>query len=487
MVSVYLSSTYSDLKTHRSSVIGALRRMKHHVICMEDYGAADNRPLDKCLGDVTASDIYVGLFAWRYGFMPTHDNPGGRSITELEYRRALELKKTCLIFLLDSNQAWPPALMDQGKDRARLDALRDELSKRHLVGFFCTESDLTTHVATALHNALADGGGRVKAKEEPTAPPQTVTNPPLNVNLAGLQRAFPGHAEAVECVAVSLDGRKGVSGGWDKNIRIWDLEGGRLVVRLEGHGGTLTHPGVVHQALFAENDRQIVSCGYDGLIRVWDIASGRQLRELAGHEGSVNAMALAADGRTLVSGGSDGSVRVWDLVGYRSVRKLTGHRGAVRSVAISDDGRTALSGGNDGELRLWDVGAGREIPRFRKRGNTLLSVDLAPDSSLALSADIDGNIRSWDVESGLEIRRFGGHAQSVRAAILSRDLRMVLSGGNDGTMRLWDASSGEEIARYDDHRCAVMAVAMSREATIALSGAADHLVRLWRLPRLEER
>jgi WD40 repeat protein len=484
MVSVYLSSTYSDLKSYRSSVIGALRRMNHHVVCMEDYGAADNRPLDKCLADVAASDIYVGLFAWRYGFVPTHDNPGGRSITELEYRRALDLKKPCLIFLLDSHQAWPPVLMDQGNDRARLDALREDLSKRHLVGFFFTESDLTTHVATALHNTLA--GGPEKADEKTPAPP-TVTHTPLRVNLAGLQRAFPGHAEAIECVAVSHDGRRGVSGGWDKNIRVWDLEGGRLVIRLDGHGGTLTHPGIVHQALFGEGDRLIVSCGYDGMIRVWDIASGRQLRELAGHEGSVNAMALAADGRTLLSGGSDGSVRVWDLVSYRPVRKLTGHRGAVRSVAIADDGRTALSGGNDGELRLWDVAAGRDIPRFRKRGNALLSVDLAPDASLALSADIDGNIFSWDVESGLEVRRFAGHTQSVRAAILSRDLRVVLSAGNDGTMRVWNASSGEEITRYDDHPCAVTAVAMSRDGTIALSGAADHLVRLWRLPQLEER
>lgn len=48
----------------------------------------DNRPLHKCLADVAASDIYVGLIGWRYGYQPDQDNPEHRSITELEYRQA---------------------------------------------------------------------------------------------------------------------------------------------------------------------------------------------------------------------------------------------------------------------------------------------------------------------------------------------------------------------------------------------------------------
>jgi hypothetical protein len=57
---------------------------------MEAYTAVDDRPLDLCLRDVANSDIYVGLYAWRYGYEPPadHGNPHGKSITELEYRHA---------------------------------------------------------------------------------------------------------------------------------------------------------------------------------------------------------------------------------------------------------------------------------------------------------------------------------------------------------------------------------------------------------------
>src|SRR3954453_7566538 len=85
---IYISSTFEDLKEHRRRVYGQLRALRHDVIAMEDYVAADERPLDKCLRDVRESDIYVGLFAWRYGFVPRVRNPKWKSVTELEYLEA---------------------------------------------------------------------------------------------------------------------------------------------------------------------------------------------------------------------------------------------------------------------------------------------------------------------------------------------------------------------------------------------------------------
>ena len=82
---VYLSSTYEDLRAYREAVSAALRKSGLDVAQMEDYTAADERPLDLCLRDVGQSEIYVGLFAWRYGYVPPADkgNPERRSITEL--------------------------------------------------------------------------------------------------------------------------------------------------------------------------------------------------------------------------------------------------------------------------------------------------------------------------------------------------------------------------------------------------------------------
>jgi WD40 repeat protein len=334
MVSVYVSSTYRDLGDYRRAVIAALRDEKHDVLCMEDYGATDARPIDKCLRDVDQCDVYVGIFAWLYGHMPDADNPAGRSITELEYRRAKQSQKTCLIFLLQEDQPWPPPFMENGTGGARLKALRDELRAQHVVSFFRREADLANHVVSSLRNHLVEFGKKAGAKAT-RADEADATTPARLVLPPGLQRALTGHAEAVECVALSPDARKAASGSWDKKICIWELDTGRLLCKLEGHTGTLSHPGIVYKVPFASDGASVFSCGRDGTIRIWDVGTARQLRKLEGHPGGVESLALSRDGRVLVTGGTDRAVRVWDLHTFRPIHTFTGHRGPVRGVAVS--------------------------------------------------------------------------------------------------------------------------------------------------------
>lgn len=147
---IYLSSTYSDLRAEREAVYRALHRLRsHHVRAMEDYVAADARPLDACLEDVRGCDIYVGLFGWRYGYIP----PGAeRSITELEFREARAHGKTCLIFLRDESTR--PADL-AGADAERALTLRQELGRDFLVSFFVSPEDLAAKATAAVANQMA--------------------------------------------------------------------------------------------------------------------------------------------------------------------------------------------------------------------------------------------------------------------------------------------------------------------------------------------
>ena len=69
----------------------------------------------------------------------------------------------------------------------------------------------------------------------------------------------------------------------------------------------------MHAVAVSADGRRAVSGGYDGTVRVWDLGSGTPLHTLTGHQGRVRAVAVSADGRRAVSGGEDRTVRVWDL------------------------------------------------------------------------------------------------------------------------------------------------------------------------------
>jgi len=177
---IYLSSTFQDLELFRSAAGRQLRRMNKQVVGMEDYVAADVRPLDRCREDVDRCDVYVGLFAFRYGFVPEHDNPGRSSITELEYRHAVEKKKPCLIFLLSDDAPWSRNFMDDvtgdGDAGKRIRTLRDELSKDRLVSIFRSQEELIASISAAINrleakqsNSAIAGEPRVSLSDLPVS------------------------------------------------------------------------------------------------------------------------------------------------------------------------------------------------------------------------------------------------------------------------------------------------------------------------------
>ena len=149
MSKIYLSSTFEDLKLHREAVYRALRQLRHDVVSMEDYVASSERPLERCLADVAACDAYVGVFAWRRGYVP----PGHeRGITELELEEAERHDTPRLIFLLADDAPWPENLRDV--DPAPVLALRSALRTRYTVQFFSNRDELARQVATAVANLL---------------------------------------------------------------------------------------------------------------------------------------------------------------------------------------------------------------------------------------------------------------------------------------------------------------------------------------------
>jgi formylglycine-generating enzyme required for sulfatase activity/energy-coupling factor transporter ATP-binding protein EcfA2 len=161
MAKIYISSTFEDLKEYRKAVYDTLRQWRHDAIAMEDYVATDERPIVKCLKDVSESDIYIGIFAWRYGFIPSGEK---KSITELEYDGARKTKKPCFIFILDEDALWLPKLMD--KDLSKIENLRQKLQNEQTVSFFNSVDDLRAKLPASLKRILSSDPTEIIAPYE---------------------------------------------------------------------------------------------------------------------------------------------------------------------------------------------------------------------------------------------------------------------------------------------------------------------------------
>jgi WD40 repeat protein len=123
------------------------------------------------------------------------------------------------------------------------------------------------------------------------------------------QRKLSGHKEAVRSVAFSpTDDNQAASASEDGTIRMWDLVKGSSV-ELKGHEGE------VCAVAWTPDGRRLVSGGRDKTVRVWSVVEKREAYCLKGHTGVVFSVACATDGRKALSGGSDRTVRLWELPG----------------------------------------------------------------------------------------------------------------------------------------------------------------------------
>jgi tRNA A-37 threonylcarbamoyl transferase component Bud32 len=309
--------------------------------------------------------------------------------------------------------------------------------------------------------------------------------------VVGEIRRFEGHIEPVHALAVSRDGRRAITGGWDKTVRVWDLDKGRETRSWSVRDLTRRANHAIYAVALSPNKKFALAGSRQGAVWLWDVETGQeQWRHdipLVNTVG-VTSVAFSPDGQSALVGGGDGCARLWQISPWKEVRCLKhSQKEKCWSVCFSPDGGQAVtSGGTEpGEsgavVRLWNLQTGEEVHCFKGHREGLWCTVISPDGRYILSAGFDSVLRLWDTQTGTEIRRFNGHTEHVTCVAFSPDGRRVLSTSNDKTIRLWDVESGQELHRFVDREVTTRCVAFIPPGRQALSGDFHGRVRLWQL------
>jgi tetratricopeptide (TPR) repeat protein len=149
-LNVFLSSTVVDLPTHRKEAMDAIWRAGMYPLAMErdTASSADAIRYSRTLAD--QADIYIGIIGFRYGKLR---GPEHLSITEMEYRWALNRRLPVFIFLMHNDHLVKPSDVETNlRCRRKLDALKDELREKYVVEFFRSPEELRRQILQALVN-----------------------------------------------------------------------------------------------------------------------------------------------------------------------------------------------------------------------------------------------------------------------------------------------------------------------------------------------
>ena len=147
----FLSSTYIDLVEHRQAAAEAVERLGQQVGRMEVFGARPDEPSEACFTEIDECDLFVGIYAHRYGYIPNGSNV---SITEAEFDRANANGKPLFCFLIDEEHPWPPKMIEDEPGKSKLHSFKVKIGSGLVCDTFTTSADLAYKIAATLGRYL---------------------------------------------------------------------------------------------------------------------------------------------------------------------------------------------------------------------------------------------------------------------------------------------------------------------------------------------
>ena len=180
--------------------------------------------------------------------------------------------------------------------------------------------------------------------------------------------SFEHHTDWVNSLVLCRNGKTLLSASSDTTVKVWDAIGGYCMSTLR------THKDYVKALAYAKDRELVASGGFDKQIFLWDVNVLTALTatnntvitsSLTGQKESIYSLAMNPSGSILVSGSTEKVLRVWDPRSCTKIMKLKGHSDNIKTVLVKSDGSVCLSGSSDGTVRLWSIGQQRCIGTYK--------------------------------------------------------------------------------------------------------------------------
>ncbi len=273
-------------------------------------------------------------------------------------------------------------------------------------------------------------------------------------------------------------------------IRIFNASTDRQLAKLLGHSGLLQSSDYdISVVAFSNDVKMLASGGYDRTVRLWNIDKRMNLAKFSGHESKISSLAFSKDGRILASGDTNRIIKIWDTENPREIWTLHGHTDEICALAFSPDGNTLASGCYDGTIRFWNPHTGKAISTFTAGHiDAVKTVTFSDIDNDLLSLTHSGSVEVWEENTLKETLTFSDNDENrIRSVELSSDNTHIAVIYNNrfisnNNLKVWNLFSGLELqGPWSDFQGTVNTVNFSPDSNILVVNYERKGVFFWHI------
>ncbi len=319
---------------------------------------------------------------------------------------------------------------------------------------------------------------------------------------------------AIWSAEYSPDGKRIVTAGNDKTVRVWDAGTGKQLMALSafeevgghacyGHDGTkiisrdakaarvwdaetgkelLTlRQDLIDNVAFSPDGRQVLTEGGD-TTTIWDATTGKEQTVLKDAESfRFWSAAYSPDGKQVVTAesGAKDTARIWDAATGATLFVLEGHSDTVWDAVYSSDGKRIVTASKDKTARIWDAATGNPLSVLSGHTDNVWDATFSPDGEQVATASEDGTTRIWDAATGKELLVLRGQDSGGWSAVYSPDGKQIATFTHEGPALVWDAKTGKELAVLGANDSKVASVVFSSDGSRILTGHQEGTAQVW--------
>ena len=208
-----------------------------------------------------------------------------------------------------------------------------------------------------------------------------------------------GHSDSLYAVAMDASKQRLATAGYDKTIKVWDVDTQKPVQNLQGHNQP------VFSLDFHPTLPVLVSASADETLKVWNTESGERLDTLSQPLAEQYVARFTPDGTRIIGAGADNRIRVWRLESRDKpainplLHAMFAHEGPIAHVDFSSDGSRMVSVAEDRTVKVWNTDRWQQLKLLPAQPAFISAVAMSPGGTSLRIGRMDGSLEAYVLDA----------------------------------------------------------------------------------------